>query len=387
MPNKRKNIDLNLITSLREMGLSWTQIQQHPDVDVSKSKMSCWRVEINFVEPRQRISDNQLDAQVANLIEGQPRRGEDTIGSAVAVLGFQVPRQQLRDSIHRVDPEGVLERSHKAIKRVVYRSQGPHHDWHMDGNHKLIRWGIVIHGCVDGCSRNIIYLVARDSNKAAVVLEAFVDGMDRYQLPMHVSGDKGGENVRVAEYMIHRRGVGTKAFKPVSSTRNTRIERLWRDMRENRVQMYIDLFTGFEDAGMDLNNLLDIFTLQYLFLPRINADLQQFIAMWNNHKLSTESNHTPVQILNYFRINDTADPGQFVDEFSANEEDEFAAPLLEAIELQRVECNPRECPLSVEQMIEFRERVEPLTLAVPFSDLEDMYGQGINVIHDIYYRV
>jgi hypothetical protein len=65
-------------------------------------------------------------------------------------------------------------------------------------------------------------------------------------------------------------------------------------MRENTVQMYIDLFTGFEDAGMDLNNLLDIFTLQYLFLPRINADLQQFIAMWNNHKLSTESNHTPV---------------------------------------------------------------------------------------------
>ena len=147
------------------------------------------------------------------------------------------------------------------------------------------------------------------------------------------------------------------------------------------------MFTGFEDAGMDLNNLLDIFTLQYLFLPRINADLQQFIAMWNNHKLSTESNHTPVQILNYFRIKDTADPGQIVDEFAANEEDEFAAPSLEAIELQRVECNPRECPLSNEQMIEFRERVKPLTLAVPFSDLEEMYGEGINVIHDIYYRV
>ena len=75
MPNKRKHIDLNLITSLREMGLSWTQIQQHPDVDVSKSEMSCWRVEVNFVEPRQPISNNQLDAQVANLIEGQPRRG------------------------------------------------------------------------------------------------------------------------------------------------------------------------------------------------------------------------------------------------------------------------------------------------------------------------
>ena len=94
-----------------------------------------------------------------DVIDGQPRWGADTIAAAVAVAGFHAPRQQLRDSIHRVDPEGILERSHKAIKRVVYRSHGPHHDWHMDGNHKLIRWGIVIHGCIDGCSRNIIYLV------------------------------------------------------------------------------------------------------------------------------------------------------------------------------------------------------------------------------------
>ena len=139
---------------------------------------------------------------------------------------------------------------------------------------------------------------------------------------------------------------------------------------------------------MDLNNLLDIFTLQYLFLPRINADSQQFISMWNNHKLRTESNHTPAQILNYFRINDTADPGQqIVGEFSSNEEDEFAAPLLEVIELQRFECNPKECPLSTDQLIEFLERVEPLTLAVSFSNLDDMYRQGISVIHDIYYRI
>jgi hypothetical protein len=59
------------------------------------------------VEPRERISDAHLDAEVANLVEGQPRRGEDTIGAAIAISGFHVPRQQLRDSIHRVDPEGV----------------------------------------------------------------------------------------------------------------------------------------------------------------------------------------------------------------------------------------------------------------------------------------
>ena len=38
MPNKRKCIDLNLITSLREMGLSWTRIFTKP---VNKSMYIC----------------------------------------------------------------------------------------------------------------------------------------------------------------------------------------------------------------------------------------------------------------------------------------------------------------------------------------------------------
>ena len=29
---------------------------------------------------------------------------------------------------------------------------------HIDGNHKLIRWGFVIHGGIDGFSRKIMYL-------------------------------------------------------------------------------------------------------------------------------------------------------------------------------------------------------------------------------------
>ena len=87
---------------------------------------------------------------------------------------------------------------------------------------KLIRWEIVIHGCIDGCTRNIIYLVARDNNRAETVLNAFVEGVARYQLPLRVRGDLGGENVRVADYMILHRGVDTNAFITGSSTHNTR---------------------------------------------------------------------------------------------------------------------------------------------------------------------
>ena len=113
---------------------------------------------LSFEKLKQKIPDAQVDTLVANYCQGQQRRGEDTIAAHVATTGVYVPRQQLRDSIHRVDPEGVEARSRKPIKRKVYYSRGPHFDWHMDGNHKLIRWGMVIHGCIDGCSRNIIYL-------------------------------------------------------------------------------------------------------------------------------------------------------------------------------------------------------------------------------------
>ena len=97
---------------------------------------------------------------------GQPRRGEISIGGHLLSAAYKVPRQQLRESILRVDPdEGVIERSRKPIKRKIYVSDGPHYCWHIDGNHKLIKWGIVIHGCVDGgCTRTIIYLAARDNN-------------------------------------------------------------------------------------------------------------------------------------------------------------------------------------------------------------------------------
>ena len=223
MVRKRKHFDLDLITSLRVLGLSWTMIQQHPDVNASRDCLWRWRNDVGFVEPKQRLPDNELNTLVTNYSQGQPRRGEITIASHVATSGFKVPRQQLRECIHRVDPEGVEERSRKPIKRKVYYSHGPHHDWHMDGNHKLIRWGMVIHGCIDGCSRNIIYLKIRDNNLSEVKLEAFLEGVSQYQLPLHVSGDFGGENVLVAKYMIHHRGPGTRAFKTVPSTHNTRI--------------------------------------------------------------------------------------------------------------------------------------------------------------------
>ncbi|KAF8198607.1 hypothetical protein BJ912DRAFT_845473, partial [Pholiota molesta] len=36
-----------------------------------------------------------------------------------------------------------------------YNVACPNALWHINGHHKLILWGIVIHGCVDGYSRTV----------------------------------------------------------------------------------------------------------------------------------------------------------------------------------------------------------------------------------------
>ena len=82
-----------------------------------------------------------------------------------------------------------------AIQRRVYHSNGPNHTWHVDGNHKLIRWRLVIHGGIDGFSRTIVYLHCANNNRAETVLTQFHKATSTYGIPCKVRSDLGGENV------------------------------------------------------------------------------------------------------------------------------------------------------------------------------------------------
>ena len=75
---------------------------------------------------------------------------------------------------------------------------GPNAVWHIDGNHKLIRWRMVVYGGIDGYSRLVVYLQCSSNNFAVTVLSAFMYAVYRYGIPGCVQSDLGGENVGVA---------------------------------------------------------------------------------------------------------------------------------------------------------------------------------------------
>ena len=64
--------------------------------------------------------------------------------------GVRVQGCWVKKSIQCVDGLGDVLRRRKKIERRHYSVPRSNHLWHMDGHHKLILWGIVIHGIVDG---------------------------------------------------------------------------------------------------------------------------------------------------------------------------------------------------------------------------------------------
>ena len=118
------------------------------------------------------------------------------------------------------------------MRRRKYFVPWPNSLWHLDGHHSLIRWSMVIHGCIDGFSRRITFLKCSNNNLSQTVLDLFLHAIyhDNGLWPLRIRVDHGVENVLVCDAIVAARGEGRASFIAGSLTRNQRIERLWREV-------------------------------------------------------------------------------------------------------------------------------------------------------------
>ena len=72
-----------------------------------------------------------------------------------------------------MNPSGVESRQRACIIRRSYNVASSNALWHIDGQHSLVRWKVVVHGGIDGYSRKIVYLHASGNNRADTVMKLF----------------------------------------------------------------------------------------------------------------------------------------------------------------------------------------------------------------------
>ncbi len=240
-----------LLLSFRQIGYTWKEI-------AAMLLVSRWTVmrRVNELGIRDltgysEISNEELDQLIITFRQHHGSyAGRLLVTGHLKSLGIRVQHWRIREALIRVDPAGSRIRWACLIRRRKYSVPGPNSLWHMDGHHSLITWGFVVHGIIDGFSRMIVGLKCATNNKKETVALLFREATDNFGLPSRVRTDKGGENVLVWEIMEQLRGPNRGSFLASTSTRNQRIERLWRDVWMYVCHIFYYTFQGMEAEGM-----------------------------------------------------------------------------------------------------------------------------------------
>jgi hypothetical protein len=196
-------IEEEKIQFLRDLRFSWTQIAVI--FGVCRRTLYTIRCEYGMIGDDVRftqISDQELRYQVEAVKRDMPEIGYNMMRGVLRSRGIHVSIPRIQQCISDIDPINTALRWAAPTSRRRYGVPYPNYIWHIDGNHKLVRWRLVVHGGIDGFSRLIVYMQCSNNNRSNTVLQAFQGGVQMYGLPERIRSDRGGENVQVHNYYI-----------------------------------------------------------------------------------------------------------------------------------------------------------------------------------------
>ncbi|KTG43905.1 hypothetical protein cypCar_00048876 [Cyprinus carpio] len=123
----------------------------HPSQYSQQTDEFCLSARQNY----SNVTDQELDNAVQRIKKEMPTAGYRMVKGRLKSMGIHVQWRRVTASMHRVDSLGILSRltGLGCIVRRTYSVRGPLSLWHVDTNHKLIRYNIVLFGAVDGYSR------------------------------------------------------------------------------------------------------------------------------------------------------------------------------------------------------------------------------------------
>lgn len=174
--------------------------------------------------------------------------------------------------LHRVQKK-------RRLRRRVYSVPGPNAVWHIDGYDKLSRYGITIHGCVDGFSRQIIWLNAGVSHKNPnIIATYYIESIWKQHVPTKVTRRLRNRERPCWDYTKNspRRNhrdeyAGNRSFLYGKSTQNQRIECLWGMVRRQGMQYWINFFQELAESGFHDGGYLDQELSRFCFLEMVQV--------------------------------------------------------------------------------------------------------------------